>query len=48
LMEAVQEGKPRDTRRHEWQPLERAIALAKHKETKDLLRLAEKLRLEEK
>lgn len=45
LMEAVEEGKPSDPmREHAWLLLEKAVALATHIESKDLLKMAERKR----
>jgi len=44
LMEAVEEAKPIDEREHEWLPPDEAVRRASHKETQDLLRLAEQKR----
>lgn len=44
LMEADKEGKPSDQREHIWLPLDKAIGRASHKESQELLRLAEQKR----
>lgn len=46
LMVAAEEGRPAEAlRRHVWLPLEEAIRQATHKESQDLLRMAEKRRM---
>jgi 8-oxo-dGTP pyrophosphatase MutT (NUDIX family) len=44
LMEELAKGKPSETRKHTWQPLDKALGRATHPESKDLLRLAEQKR----
>lgn len=44
LMEAIEEGKPAEEREHQWLPLDAAIRVASHKESRDLLKLAEQNR----
>lgn len=45
LMEAVEIRVPGEKRKHQWKPLEEAIEQAKHPESKEQLRVAEKKRL---
>jgi hypothetical protein len=45
LMEALEEGKPSDhMREHAWLPLDEAVRRASHKESKELLGLADENR----
>jgi ADP-ribose pyrophosphatase YjhB (NUDIX family) len=44
LMEALREEKPSERRGHVWLPLDRAVDRAKHDQTRELLKLAEKAR----
>lgn len=44
LMEAVEEGKPNEWRKHVWLPLDKAFSRASHTESQELLRLAEQRR----
>lgn len=44
LMEAVEQGKATEGREHAWLPLDEALVRATHQESKELLRLGEKLR----
>lgn len=44
LMEELAEGKPSETRKHTWLPLDKALGRATHSESKDLLGLAEQQR----